>query len=1004
MLISEAGTVQFPMVRHAQEVGWTPLGPRAALEKRGGEAGTILRDELEGALRRFNPWMGEGALRSVVERLEAPRPTIEGNREMLCWLRGERSWYDENEERHERVRLVDFDSPAENALQVSWEWSVRLRGRRASRADVMFLVNGLPVAIVEHKNPKDRDAIEKGLTQLRRYEEVTPELLVSAQLFNVTHLLEYWYGVTWNLSRRFAARWKERPEESYRFAVQSFFEPREFLRTLRDWILFYVEDGETRKSVLRQHQRHAAEKIVERCADPVRRRGLIWHTQGSGKTFTLLTAARLILADPGKRFGKPTVLVVVDRTELEGQLRGWVERLLGEMQQQDIAVARAESIEDLRGLLRRDRRGLILSMIHKFEQMEKDANPRADNFVFIDEAHRSVAGDLGNYLVGALPNATVIGFTGTPIAKTEHGRGTFKIFGAGDERGYLHKYSIVESIEDGTTLRIRHTMAGSELTVPGERLDREFFDLADSEGVTDIEELNRVLDLASGLSAFLTADDRVERVAAFVADHFRANVEPLGYKAFLVGVNREACARYKRALDRRLPPEWSAPIYHESANDVVSRPLVAEYQLSGERETEARSRFRKEGENPKILIVTDKLLTGFDAPILYCMYLDKPMRDHVLLQAIARVNRPYVDGNGRSKSTGLIVDFVGVLRELKKALRFDSDDLSGAIEDLDLLRRDFEAKITRAASEWLAPDGEGGGLDEQLERIVYRRFLDEEERERFFEAYRDLENLYEILSPAPELRDWMETYKRLAGLCHAVRNAYAKTVRYDLELGNKTTQLVREAVGMAETGFAVKSVDFDLETLRELRGESGTEERKVFDLVRGLRQEVAEKPELEPVLLPLKERAEAVLDDLETRQTTSLAALERLERIAGEKEEELRAFRASGLSPRAFAVRWEFRDDAALGEAGVTGEKLGAEIEDLLTRFPNAAESAEESRHLRAALYRPLLEVAAPKRAELVARIHALLLGGDPPAPPELPAPPSPSARPDLPTESDGAY
>ena len=973
--ITEAGTVQFPMVGHAQEVGWTPLSPQAALKKRGGEAGTILRDELEDALRRFNPWLGEDALRSVVEKLEALPATIEGNREMLCWLRGQRSWYDERDERQRTVRLVDFDSPAENALRVSWEWSVRPPGRKASRADVMFLVNGIPVAIVEHKNPKDRDAIEKGLTQLRRYEQVTPELLAAAQLFNVTHLLETWYGVTWNLSRRFAAKWKKRPEESYRFAVQSFFEPTEFLRTLRDWILFYVEDGETRKSVLRQHQRQAAERIVERCADPDRKRGLIWHTQGSGKTFTLLTAARLILADPGKRFGKPTVIVVVDRTELEGQLRGWVERLLGEMQQQDIAVTRAGSIEDLRDLLRQDRRGLILSMIHKFEKMEKDANARADNFVFIDEAHRSVAGDLGNYLVGSLPNATVIGFTGTPIAKTEHGRGTFKIFGAQDERGYLHKYSIVESIEDGTTLPIRHTMAGSELTVPGDRLDREFFDLADSEGVTDIEELNRVLDRASGLGVFLTADDRVEKVAAFVADHFREKVEPLGYKAFLVGVNREACARYKRALDRLLPPEWTAPIYYESANDVVARPLVAKYQLSAEQEADARSRFRKEGENPKILIVTDKLLTGFDAPILYCLYLDKPMRDHVLLQAIARVNRPHGDGSGRSKNTGLIVDFVGVLRELRKALRFDSDDISGAIEDLDLLLRDFMEKITRASSEWLAPDGEGGGPDERLERIVYRRFLDEEERGRFFEAYRELENLYEILSPAPELRDWIETYGRLADLYETVRNAYSKTIRYDPELGTKTVQLVRETATLEASGFAVKGVDFDLETLRELRGESGTEEKKVFDLVRGLREEVEEKSEMEPILLPLKERAEAVLQDLETRQATSRAAIDGLAEIAREKEEKMRAFRGSGLSPRAFAVRWEFRDDPSLREAGITAEKLGAAVEDLLSRFPNATESSEEARHLRVALYGPLLEVAARKRADLVARIHTMLLG-----------------------------
>ena len=265
-------------------------------------------------------------------------------------------------------------------------------GARGTADDIT--VNGAPVAIVEHKNPKDADAIERGVTQLRRYEIETPELMGSAQLFNVTHLLDYWYGVTWNLSRRFMARWKERPEDSYRFAVQSFFEPAVFLRTLRDWILFYVEDGETRKSVLRQHQRRAVDLIVERCAEPAKRRGLVWHTQGSGKTFTLLTAARMIL-ERKDEFHTPTVVVVVDRTELEGQLAGWVERLLGEMQQQDIAVWRASSRAGLRELLATDRRGLIVSMIHKFEGIEKNASLRGNIYVFIDEAHRSVAKGAG---------------------------------------------------------------------------------------------------------------------------------------------------------------------------------------------------------------------------------------------------------------------------------------------------------------------------------------------------------------------------------------------------------------------------------------------------------------------------------------------------------------------------------------------------------------------------------------------------------------------------------
>ena len=970
--ISEAASVQFPMVRHAVEIGWTPLSPEVAMRKRGGEAGMMFRDELEGALGQFNPWMTDDAIRSVVERIEAIPPTIEGNREMLAWLQGERQWYDEDEQRHRRVRLVDFETPGDNVYHVTWEWKLKPPARKGNRADVMFVINGVPVAIVEHKNPKDADAIERAVKQLRRYEIETPELIGSAQLFNVTHLIEYWYGVTWNASRRHMARWKEQPEESYRFAVQSFFEPAGFLRTLRDWILFYVEDGETRKSVLRQHQRRAIDLVVARCEEPVKRRGLIWHTQGSGKTFTLLTAARLIL-ERADRFRTPTVVVVVDRTELEGQLKGWVERLLGEMQQQDIAVWRASSKAELRDLFHTDKRGLILSMIHKFERIEKDANTRDNIYVFIDEAHRSVAKDLGTYLMAALPNATIIGFTGTPIDKTAQGEGTFKIFGTDDELGYLDKYTIAESIEDETTLPIRHTMAPSEMTVPVERLDKEFFALAEIEGVTDVDELNKVLDRAVGLRTFLTADDRIEKVAAFVAEHFKENVERLGYKAFLVGVNREACAKYKRALDRLLPPDWTTPVYTENVNDVVDRPLVAELQLSPEREADVRLMFKRADENPKILIVTDKLLTGYDAPLLYCMYLDKPMRDHVLLQAIARVNRPYVDATGARKRIGLVVDFVGVLRELRKALRFDSTDVSGVIEDLDLLLDDFLDRIERARTDYLA--GESiGGADEHLEDVVYGRFLNPEPRKAFFEAYKEIEALWEILSPSPELRDHIVTYKQFAQLYSAVRNAYTSRVDYVMDLANKTRSLIQDGAIQQGLGYPTKTVTFDVRTLEALRGESGSDEAKVFNLVRGLHREVEEDRDSASVLRPLKDRAEQILKDLEERKTTGLAAMDLLADIAREKDAAAKAAKDSGLSPRAFGVYWTLKNDPGFGITGIVAMDLARETEDLLTRFPNAAVNSDEQRRLRMVLYRLLLRLDKEERSRVVKLILSILL------------------------------
>jgi len=975
--ISEAGTVQFPMVKHAVEIGWTPITPEDARTKRGGEAGTFFRDVLEAKLAAFNPWMSADAVRSVVETLDALPATIEGNRELLAWLRGERQWYDEAEKRHRPVTVIDFEHVAENVFHVTWEWKIKPPARKGNRADVMFVVNGVPVVIIEHKNPKDGDAIERAIKQLRRYELETPELLATTQLFNVTHLLDYWYGVTWNANRRDMARWKQAPEETYRFAVQAFFEPTEFLRTLQHWILFYVQDGETRKSVLRQHQRRAIDAILDRCADPAKTRGLVWHTQGSGKTFTLLTAARQILEDKA-RYANATVILVVDRTELEGQLKGWVERLLGEMQQQDIAVARANNKAKLQSLLDADFRGLIISMIHKFEAIRKDSCLRDNVYVFIDEAHRSVAKDLGTYLMAAVPKATIIGFTGTPIARTAQGEGTFKIFGTQDELGYLDKYSIAESIADETTLPIKHVMAPSEMTVPAERLDKEFFALAESEGVTDVEELNKVLDRAVGLRTFLTADDRIEKVSAFIAEHFKENVLPLGYKAFVVAVNREACAKYKRALDKLLPPEWSAPVYTENSADVVDRPLVAELQLSDDAEEQVRLLFKKPAENPKILIVTDKLLTGYDAPPLYCLYLDKPMRDHVLLQSIARVNRPYVDANGVQKRVGLVVDFVGVLRELKKALQFDSSDVSGVIEDLDVLLQDFLQRIEQAKKDYLEADA-GGTPDERLERLVFGRFLTPEARKAFFESYKEIEALWEILSPDPALRDHIATYKQLSQLYAAVLNAYAEKVGFVVDLAYKTRRLIEESAEQHGLGRLTKTVTFDVATLKSLRGEDGPDEGKVFNLVRGLQHEIDEDPAAAPVLQPLKDRAERILKDLEERKTTGLAAMDQLAALAAEKEAAMKAARDSGLSARAFAVAWVLREDAAVKAAGIDPMTLAKDAEELLGRFPNASVNADEQRRLRASLYKPLLALAQDERARVVDLVVRLLLteGGE---------------------------
>lgn len=953
-LASEMSTVQFTLVEHAKSIGWEIVSDTSALTKRQGESGLFFYEDLSSKLLELNPGVvTSDNVTSIIQKLESIPNTIEGNREILEWLRGGRSVYHEEEKRQRNVSLIDFKKPERNLYQVTYEWRYKSGTKKGNRADVVFLINGIPVAIIENKSPKIPDAMERALKQLKRYELETPEMLLAPQVFNITHLIEYFYGVTWNYGRKFIFNWKSEREETYKQAVQSLYDRRCFLQMLENWILFFVKDDELQKTILRQHQTRAATKVVARCADPTKKTGLIWHTQGSGKTFTLITAAKLILEDK-ERFTGATVMLVVDRNELEGQLSGWVEALVGEMQATDIKIEKAYTKSRLQELLDQDFRGLIISMIHKFDGIDKDSCTRSDFFVLIDEAHRSTGGDLGNFLMGALPNATLIGFTGTPIDKTEYGKGTFKVFGKEDDKGYLDKYSIKESIEDGTTLKLRHALAPSSITLPEEILEKEFLSIKETEGISDIDELNRILDRAIKLKTFLKSDEVVEKTAQFVAKHFKENVAPLGYKAFFVAVDREACALYKQALDKYLPPESVTPIYTKNAADAIDRPLVAKLQLNEVEEKKVRKLFPKPKEQPQILIVTDKLLTGYDAPILYCMYLQKPMRDHVLLQAVARVNRPYEDDSGVKKPCGLIIDFVGILRELNKALAFDSDEVSGVIEDLDLLLAQFRQLMSTRAQEYLRAGF--GTKDAQLEQLLYERFLDKKERQDFIELYKEIETLYEILSPSPKLRDYITDYNRLADLYVMLCNAYGQKTTFYGDVAHKTEMLVRENAQVYGLDKLTKTVEFDAEALEALKQSSGSDNAKVINLVKSLQFSADQHGEKEPYLIPIAERAQNVLQAFEDRQISTQDALEQIEALMREKLQAEEEQKKSGLDTNTFTIFWLLKQHKF-----DQTEQLSKEINDTFIRFPNYGTNSDEMRQLKAEIYKILLKVVSGK-------------------------------------------
>ncbi len=937
----EHKTVQSRILACAEAIGWTFVSREEAERRRGiaaiknAELGIknhqnsslFFDDLLDAKVREFNPRYAEaeGALLGQFRHLHTD---IYGNREFVEHLRNRGKFFDHEEKRERDLILIDYDDPTNNVYEVTEEWAFH-NGHYGTREDVVFLINGIPVLGIECKNASKDEAIALGVDQIRRYHRETPELFVPEQIFTATDAIGFSYGVSWNTVRRNIFNWKDEEVGKLEAKVKSFCAIAQVLAFLKDYIVFAEKDEELNKYILRQHQTGAVEATVSRALDPGRTRGLVWHTQGSGKTFTMIKAAERLFRAP--EADKPTVLLMIDRNELEDQtLKNLAALGLGNLEH-------ASSIARLNKLLKDDYRGIIVTMIHKFRDMPADLNTRSNIYVLIDEAHRTTGGDLGNFLMAGLPNATFIGFTGTPVDKTVYGKGTFKTFGCEDDQGYLHKYSIADSIEDGTTLPLYYQLAPNEMLVPHETLDKEFLSLAEAEGVADIEELNKILDRAVNLKNFLKGKERIQKVAQFVAEHYRGNVEPLGYKAFLVGVDREACAHYKHALDQFLPPEYSEVVYTGSNND---SKLLKEFHLDPKRERQIRKSFGKLDQQPKILIVTEKLLTGFDAPVLYAMYLDKPMRDHTLLQAIARVNRPYEnEAQDMVKPHGFVLDFVGIFDKLEKALVFDSDEINAIVKDLKLLKVLFKNKMETKAPEYLGLI-ERNFNDKDVDTLI-EHFRDPGRRKELFKEFKELEMLYEIISPDAFLRPFIYPYTTLSAIYHVVRKAYAKRVMVDRDFQSKTNLLVQEQVGIYEVRRVDGFVEINAETIELIKQRQGGDATKVINLVKGIERKAEEESE-DPYLIAMAERARAVQEAFESRQLDTAEALDALLREvqtneARKQEQAEKAF--DGLTY--FVYRTLL--DAGIGNA----EGVSRKIRQAFAEFPNWKRSENALRELR---------------------------------------------------------
>lgn len=942
--LSEKRDVQDALVNYLVGIGWDYLPPDEITTMRDGdERQPFLAPIARQQLIALNPGLVTPTnVDDVLRRLRGVHPNIAGNEEFLHYLRGHKTVYSEAEKRGRNLTLIDYDTPANNRFTFTQEFWFEDRDRR--RVDMLLFVNGFPVALIENKSPTVPEAELEAFDQVQHaYTDRIPELLKFIQFFAACNARLH-YGATWNDSLKAFYRWKaDGKDYGLENLSKTLFDQEHLLHLLQDYVIFFRADDETHKFILRPHQIRAAERIVQRVLTNLPPKvggdrggattGLIWHTQGSGKTLTMIVAAHKLRRLPALE--NPTLLVVVDRLELEAQMVQNLEAFGFP------AVARAESKTHLRDLLASDYRGLIVTLIHKFDRIPKHLNTRHNVVMLIDEAHRSQEGDLAVYMRAALPNAFYFGFTGTPIDRGIVGRGTFETFGKPDPTGYQDKYGIDESIEDGTTVPLYYTLTPTELRLDRTTLEEEFFRVVEDAGVASVEELNRILDKADKLKAVLKASDRVEEIAAYVARHYQENVEPLGFKAFVVAVDREACALYKEALDRYLPPEYSRVVYTSDHKDTS---LLRRYHLDDAEEKRVRKAFRAPDELPKMLIVTEKLLTGYDAPVLYAMYLDKPLKDHTLLQAIARVNRPYPE-----KENGLIVDYIGVFEDLQRALAFDPATISMGLIDLDRLKERF-ADLLLATQAAIAPINLADDPDRPARIIDH--FFDEERRESFVELFKELQTAYEILSPDPFLRDYLDDYALIVQVYQVVYNYFnpeAEKRRLQRELLRKTDALIRKHVAAAPVVDTLPLYPINRDIANVVKADNVSDRVKVTNLYRSLIVHIEQHQREHPYLIPIGERVEAIIQRLRERQISVEAALEQLGVLAEEAVTAEAQQAESDLSPGEFALYWVLK-----GQGATSPESAAQDTYRILAEHTGWPYNPKLESKVRAELYKRL--------------------------------------------------
>lgn len=878
---------------------------------------------------------------------------VRANEEFSKWLRGEKSMpFGENNE-HVPVKLIDFENVKNNEFIVTTEYKFKMSEGR--RTDLYLLVNGIPLVVGECKTPV-RPAISwfYGAKQISEdYENNIPELFVSNVFNFATEGKEYRYGTVkspinkWSPWRDFT-KGKHSELSALQYPIKEMLNKKVLLDLLQNFIIFTTDDKKRRiKVICRSQQYDTVNKIVERVVNGKIKKGLIWHFQGSGKSLLMLFAALKLRMH--EKLKSPTVLIVVDRKDLDSQITGTFSSA-------DVPnMVPAKTISSLEQLLIQDTRKIIITTIFRFKEVEEVLNDRENIIVLVDEAHRTQEGDLGIKMRNALPNAFFFGLTGTPINKRD--RNTFATFGAEvDEQGYMSKYSFEDSIKDGATRKLKFEPRLVKLHIDKETMKEEFDNLTDTIGDLERDEL---IKRAGRVSTFVKAPERIEMVSKDIASHYKEIIEPNKFKAMVVCYDRECCIKYKVELDRLLGNDACEIVMTVNSGEEEYK----KYDRTSDEEKRLLDNFNKEEHPLKVLIVTAKLLTGFDAPILQTMYLDKPLKEHTLLQAICRTNRVYKD-----KEFGLIVDYIGVFDEVGKALNFDQHSMKKVIENIDEYIKEFPVALDKCLSYFQDLDRNVEGYEGLIQ--AQECLPNNETRDQFANDYSYLSKLWEAISPNPVLNQYKSDYRWLSQVYESVKPSSGQGALVWHTLGPKTMDIINRNIHVSGIDDNLEEIILDEELVEEVLKNQDT--KKVKEIEFKISARIKRNINKNSKFRELAQKLEELKEKYEENFKTSLNFLKELLELA---KEVLRAEKDTDLYEEVKTGKTaltELFNDIKSKKTHIIVERIVNDIDSIVNvvRFDGWQNTNAGEREVKKALRKTLAKYQLHKDQELFEKAY----------------------------------